>query len=94
MTILKRIKSREQCTESGWQAYNYLLKEPLSAEQIRAMRPLGSLLFLDSLRQPFFKIESHYYIIKGVQGNDFFRIAIHSAHTDELESLEKHISNI
>ena len=42
-------------------------------------------------KQPFFKIESDYYMIKGIQGNDYFRIAVHGKHEDELEKLEAFI---
>ncbi len=41
------------------------------------------------LKEPFFKIESDYYMIKGVQGKDYFRIAVHGKHEDELEKLEE-----
>ena len=38
---------------------------------------------------PFFKIENDYYMIKGVQGKDYFRIAVHGKHEDELQRLEE-----
>ena len=34
-------------------------------------------------------IESDYYMIKGVQGKDYFRIAVHGKHEEELEKLER-----
>ena len=43
---------------------------------------------MDMLKEPFFKIESDYYMIKGVQGKDYFRIAVHGKHAEELEKLE------
>ena len=49
--------------------------------------------FLDMLKQPFFKIESDYYMIKGVQGKDYFRIAVHGKHEDELQKLEEFLDS-
>ena len=43
------------------------------------------------LKQPFFKIENNYYMIKGIEGNDYFRIAVHGKHEDELAKLEAFI---
>ena len=46
------------------------------------------------LKEPFFKIENDYYMIKGVQGKDYFRIAVHGKHEEELVKtfvLEKRI---
>ena len=31
----------------------------------------------------------NYYMIKGVQGKDYFRIAVHGKHEDELQRLEE-----
>ena len=49
--------------------------------------------YLDMLKQPFFKIDSDYYMIKGIQGNDYFRIAVHGKHEDQLEELERTITD-
>ena len=49
--------------------------------------------YLDMLKQPFFKIENNYYMIKGIEGNDYFRIAVHGKHEDELAKLEAFILN-
>ena len=56
---------------------------------ILSLRPLGSFVYLDMLKEPFFKIENDYYMIKGVQGKDYFRIAVHGKHEDELQKLER-----
>ena len=56
---------------------------------ILSLKPLGSFVYLDMLKEPFFKIESDYYMIKGVQGKDYFRIAVHGKHEEELEKLER-----
>ncbi len=60
-------------------------------EFILKLKPLAGSVYLDMLKQPFFKIESDYYMIKGIQGNDYFRIAVHGKHEDELKKLEAFI---
>lgn len=78
MKIVDKRKSIEQCTESGWDAFDLMMDEPISADFIKGMKVIeGSFLFMSMLRQPFFKIESHNYVIKGVLGDDHFRVAIH-----------------
>ena len=88
MIITGRRKSLEPCTESGWEAYDILLADPLSEEDILSLRRInGSWMFLQNLRHPFFKIENHQYVIKGVLGDPFFRVAAHRDHLDILEQI-------
>ena len=68
MKIIGKQPSREKCAESGWFAWDYLLDEPVEREFILKLRPLGGFTYLDMLKQPFFKIDSDYYMIKGIQG--------------------------
>lgn len=89
MKVIKKQSSREKCAESGWNAYDYLMDETTNSEFIRSLKPLGDFVYLEMLKQPFFKIESHYYFIKGIQGKDFFRIAVHGKHEEELQRLER-----
>ena len=93
MRITAVTRSPEPCTEAGWLAFQYHLDSPVSRDSILALRPLGSLVFLESLAQPFFKIESHHYIIKGLLGADSIRVAIHGAHQDELLPLRRLIES-
>ena len=87
MLITGKRKSLEPCTESGWEAYDLLLSAPLTEEDIVGLRQIeGSFLFLRQLRHPFFKIENHQYIIRGVLGDSFFRAA---AHKDSLDIIER-----
>ena len=91
MTITAITESREPCAEAGWFAYDWYLEEPVSRDFILALRPLGSLLLLESLIQPFFKVENHYYIIKGVLNDDHIRVAVHREHNDLQEKIKRHI---
>lgn len=88
MKIIGYEESRERCAESGWFAFDILLGEPLTKEDIALFRPLGGFLFLSMLKQPFFKVEQDYFMIKGVQGNEHFRLAMHQ---DECEKIEEWI---
>lgn len=90
MRITDRVESRERCAESGWYAYDFILDEPMDADFIRSLRAVGgSFVFMTMLKKPFFKIESDYYIIKGVEGNNYFRMAVHEEHLSELERVER-----
>lgn len=93
MKILEIIESRERCVEAGWFAYDILLDEPMEKEFIKNLRGIGgSFVFLEMLKNPFFKLEADHYILKGVVGNDFFRAAIHTDHVDEeLERIKAYI---
>ena len=93
MNILGILPSRLNCADSVLVAWVYLLDEPVEREFILKLRPLGGFTYLDMLKQPFFKIDSDYYMIKGIQGNDYFRIAVHGKHEDQLEELERTITD-
>lgn len=88
MKIISRRKSLEACTEAGWDAFDLLTEEPLSDEDIESLRIVGgSFLYLKQLKRPFFKIENHDYIVKGVKGDSFFRFAVHRDHVCEVDRL-------
>lgn len=87
MTITHITPSPEPCVEAGWQASQYYLDHRVDRPLVKALSPLGSLLLLDKVRQPFFKIESHHYIIKGLLGDDSIRVAVHRDHTDETQRI-------
>ena len=94
MKLVERIESRERCAESGWYAFDYLMDGPLTPEFIRALRPLGNFVYLSMLAKPFFKIEGDYFHIKGVQGNTFFRVAVHDEHRDFLDKVETFLTKL
>lgn len=94
MKIINRTESRERCAESGWYAWDYILDGPMTPEFIRSLRPLGSFLYLSMLAKPFFKIEGENYLIKGVQGNDYFRVAVHEEYRHYLDEVEAFVKQI
>ena len=91
MKVIKRIESQERCAEAGWYAYDFILAEPITEEEILRLRPLGSFLYLSTLKKPFFKIENHHYFIKGILGDDFFRVAIQNDYPDLLDEIQRFV---
>lgn len=89
MKVIRKEESRERCAESGWFAWDLILDGPMDQEFILSLKPLGAFSYLPMLKKPFFKVESDYFFLKGVQGNDFLRAAIHNDHPEKLEQIEK-----
>lgn len=94
MKIINKIESRERCAESGWYAYDIIFDEKIGPELIRSLRPLGNFVYLSMLARPFFKIESDYFFMKGIEGDDFLRMAVHDEHRDKLEEVEGYIEKV
>ena len=88
MKIVDKRKSIERCTESGWDAFDLLLDENMDDRWIEGMRRIkGSFMYMRMLKSPFFKLESDNYVLKGVRGDAFFRIAVHRDYTEEVEKM-------
>lgn len=94
MKLIERIESRERCAEAGWFAYDFLMDENVDKEFILKLKPLGSFLFMEKLAKPFFKIENDHIMIKGIMGDDFFRMAVHKDYVEELEKMEEFINEM
>ncbi len=91
MRITAITPSPEPCVEAGWHASQYHLDGKVTRDFVFTLRPLGSLLLLDQLRQPFFKIENHHYMVKGLLGDTSIRIAVHRDHEDQLPFILKYL---
>ena len=91
MRITAITPSPEPCVEAGWHASQYHLDGKVIRDFVLTLRPLGSLLLLDQLRQPFFKIENHHYMLKGLLGDTSIRIAVHRDHEDQLPFILKYL---
>lgn len=88
MKIIETRKSLETCTEAGWDAIDCLLDQEIDDAFVESLRAIeGSFLYMKMLRKPFFKVESHNYILKGVKGNTFFRLACHRDFFSETEKI-------
>ena len=94
MKLIERIESRERCAEAGWFAYDFILDQKMDREFIIKLRPFGSFVFLEMLAKPFFKVENDHIMIKGILGDDFFRMAVHKDYTEELMKMEEFINGI
>ena len=94
MKITNIFRSPEPCTEAGWLAFQYELEYPITRDFIMALRPLGSFIFLESLTQPFFKIQNHHYMIKGLLNDNSIRVAVHRDHLNEQEPIKQIIESL
>ena len=94
MKITNIFRSPEPCTEAGWLAFQYELEQPIDRDFIHALRPLGSFIFLESLTQPFFKIQNHHYMIKGLLNDTSIRVAVHRDHLNEQEPIKQIIESL
>ena len=92
MKVLDRRESVELCTESGWSAYDMILAGKMDRETILEMGKLGDLTYLEMLKQPFYRIEQNFYMIKGLQGADRLRVAMLMGHEEILERVEQVIA--
>lgn len=86
MKVVEVRESMEQCNEAGWCAYDFFLEKRLTEDDIFKFEPIGKLLYLPMMRAPFFKIDGDYFHIKGIRGNNQFRVAVHR---DSISFLEK-----
>lgn len=94
MKIKAIIESRERCAESGWFAYDYILDANINKDFIMQLKPLGAMTYLSMLKKPFFKIEADYVFLKGMEGDDFVRVAVHDKHREELDKVKLFIEKI
>ncbi len=89
MKVTDKRESIELCTESGWQAYDLVLDGEMDRDTILRLGHLGDLTYLEMLRQPFYRIEQNYYMIKGLQGADRLRVAMLGGHEAILERVQE-----
>ncbi len=94
MEILEVKESRERCAESGWFAYDYFFENPIDSKTILSLKDIGAMTYLPMLKKPFFKIESDYVFLKGMEGDNFIRIAVHDKHREALKRVEDYINNL
>lgn len=96
MNIIVKEESREQCTEAGWYAYDYEMERELLQEDILRFRELSAdFIYLSGLKQPFFKVEDTYYMIKGVEGKRRIRLSVYREYEEEIcKRLEKLVEEL
>lgn len=93
MRVISVKESVELCTESGWSAYDMVLDGIMDRETIEKLGKLGDLTYLGMLKQPFYRIEQPYYMIKGLEGADRLRTAMLAGHEEILERVKEMMGN-
>lgn len=91
MKIDKIQESIELCTEAGWYAYDFHVEKPVERDVILALGELGELTYLSMLKQPFFRVERRYMMVKGLQGQTQFRVAMYK---DEEENVLREVKEL
>lgn len=76
MKVISVDESMELCTEAGWFAYDITVDKPITRECIKGLGKLGDLTYLSMLKQPFYRIENHYHMLKGLEGECRLRVAM------------------
>lgn len=76
MNVLEIVESREQCSEAGWYAFDFHLSEPIEKKHIEVLCRLGASIYVPSLKQPFFKVETKTWMLKGLEGKREVRLAV------------------
>lgn len=96
MKIINKEESREQCMEAGWYAYDYKLERELLREDILRFREFeADFIYLTSMKQPFYKIEDKYFMIKGTEGRNVFRLSMYKEYEAEIcQKVESFLENI
>lgn len=89
MKITDTRESIELCTESGWSAYDITVDAPMDKETIHRLGALGVLTYLGMLKQPFYRIEEQYHMIKGIEGESKLRVAMLIGCEEILEEVRK-----
>lgn len=87
MKVTDTRESIELCTESGWSAYDVAVDEEINKETVERLGALGDMTYLGMLKQPFYRIEQPYYMIKGLEGERSLRVAMLGGHEAVLQTV-------
>ena len=74
MHIISLERSAEDCQQAGWIAIDVIFSCTIFSEQIIKWGGLGELVYLQSLKEPFFRIANREFLIKGFEGRDRIRV--------------------
>ena len=85
MKVTGERESIELCTEAGWSAVDLLTDEPVREKQIRSLGQLGTLTYLRMLKKPFYRVESRFWLIKGLEGECSLRVSMLAGEEEILE---------
>lgn len=87
MDIVNITSSPDLCSEAGWYGFDIELSRILDEKMISRFAKFGHLVFLRSLKVPFFVLRSDDIFLKGTLGASRFRIGIPSNDIKKAESI-------
>lgn len=87
MQVTGKKESIELCTESGWYAYDLTTDLPVDKDTIERLGRLGTMTYLGMLKQPFYRIEQEYFMIKGLEGEKQLRVAMLSGKEEVIDKV-------
>ncbi|MDD2232827.1 MAG: hypothetical protein PHO44_01470 [Sphaerochaetaceae bacterium] len=76
MKVVSVSPSPDLCSEAGWYGFDVCISEPMTESAVLALKSLGHLVYLASLKKPFFVLKSESLFIKGSVGSLSFRIGL------------------
>lgn len=74
MKIMSIRPSEEVCQEAGWRGVDVFFDSAVEEKDIVRWAGLGQIIYLDKLKEPFFKISGRGYMIKGFLGRNKIKI--------------------
>lgn len=74
MEIVNVKLSEEVCQEAGWRGIDVFFSRSVEEKDVLRWAKLGRLIYLDKLKEPFFKISSRSYMLKGFCGRNKIKI--------------------
>lgn len=74
MKIISIRPSEEVCQQAGWRGVDVFFDSAVEEKDILRWVCLGQFIYLDKLKEPFFKISGRSYMIKGFLGREKIKI--------------------
>ncbi len=87
MKVIKIERSFENCSEAGWIGYDIFFDKKIDDNFVNKLVSFGCLMYLSSLKIPFFKLDNKNYMIKGNLNQNNIRIGIRDNNIELLEEL-------
>ena len=89
MRVIEVRESLEPCEEAGWAAYDMILEGEMDRETIVRLGDLGALTYLGMLKQPFYRVEQPYYMLRGLEGARHLRVSMLRGEEEIMDAVRK-----